>query len=586
MKYVGARYMPKFLGTYDNTTAYEALSVVDNGMGTSYVSNKPVPAGTPLTDTDYWAVYGMSSGAILNLQQQIDDMNDGTVPGSLQNQIGDITDLDTTDKDNLVDAINEHDSEIQALANHNKVTIGMPEDFGAVGDGVNDDTQALQDCVDNCKIVLLNNTYLVNSSITVPKGVIIYGLGKGVIKNTTRFNVIILSGDNTVNGVKFTDTLSYDATSGACVYAEDTANINILNCEFDTIGNGHCVLIEHSEHLNIDNNTLKDYGFNGIMLQSTCSFASISYNKLYNARYRGTEHNYPICFSAYQNYDYGVAHHISVNYNEIEEITPYWEGIDSHGARDCEVIGNTIKNCRCGITLGSTRTSSPTYFTDANINVVINNNNIDVYATGTEISYGINVEGDATTTATNIDISNNNVKVNNGNSGTTAVISCINVRFDGVFHNVNICNNRLHATNCHGIALDGSFETVKIDNNYCDAFDTTEAYHVISLRSVDNYSNITISNNSIDETLTTGRFIYGPSNAPIDNKLIDFVNNYYGNFSLRNAEYITSPKSALAVETKASGVCGQFIPSNANNANGGWLCKSANNWLLISGTSA
>lgn len=99
MKYVGSRYMPKFVGTYDNTTAYEALSVVDNGMGTSYVSNKPVPAGTPLTDTNYWAVYGMSSGAILNLQQQIDDMKDGTVPGSLQEQIttntNDISTLNT-----------------------------------------------------------------------------------------------------------------------------------------------------------------------------------------------------------------------------------------------------------------------------------------------------------------------------------------------------------------------------------------------------------------------------------------------------------------------------------------------------------
>lgn len=97
MKYVGARYMPKFVGAYDNTTAYEALSVVDNGMGTSYVANKPVPAGTPLTDTNYWAVYGMSSGAILNLQQQIDDMNDPNVSGSLQDQINDnslaITDL-------------------------------------------------------------------------------------------------------------------------------------------------------------------------------------------------------------------------------------------------------------------------------------------------------------------------------------------------------------------------------------------------------------------------------------------------------------------------------------------------------------
>lgn len=75
-KYVGARYCPKFVGTYDSTQAYEALSVVDNGLGTSYISNKPVPAGTPLTDDDYWIVYGSSSGAIINLQNQIDDIND------------------------------------------------------------------------------------------------------------------------------------------------------------------------------------------------------------------------------------------------------------------------------------------------------------------------------------------------------------------------------------------------------------------------------------------------------------------------------------------------------------------------------
>lgn len=75
-QYIGARYMPKFMGTYDPTTAYEALSVVDNGMGTSYVSNQPTPAGTPLTNTVYWAVYGASSGAIIHLQDQIDDIND------------------------------------------------------------------------------------------------------------------------------------------------------------------------------------------------------------------------------------------------------------------------------------------------------------------------------------------------------------------------------------------------------------------------------------------------------------------------------------------------------------------------------
>lgn len=71
-QYIGARYMPKFMGTYDATTAYEALCVVDNGMGTSYITKKPTPAGTALTNTEYWSVYGASSGAILDLQTRMD----------------------------------------------------------------------------------------------------------------------------------------------------------------------------------------------------------------------------------------------------------------------------------------------------------------------------------------------------------------------------------------------------------------------------------------------------------------------------------------------------------------------------------
>ena len=86
-QYVGARYVPRFTGLYDATQIYNALDVVDNGSGTSYIAKKTVPAGTPLTDTEYWFVYGATSGAILNLQQQIDDMKDGDIPGSLQNQI-------------------------------------------------------------------------------------------------------------------------------------------------------------------------------------------------------------------------------------------------------------------------------------------------------------------------------------------------------------------------------------------------------------------------------------------------------------------------------------------------------------------
>ena len=85
-QYIGSRYVPKFMGTYDATQIYEALCVVDNGLGTSYISMVPTPAGTPLTDTDYWAVYGASSGAIINLQNQIDTINNTDIP-SIQSDI-------------------------------------------------------------------------------------------------------------------------------------------------------------------------------------------------------------------------------------------------------------------------------------------------------------------------------------------------------------------------------------------------------------------------------------------------------------------------------------------------------------------
>lgn len=75
-QYIGGRYVPRFMGTYDPTQVYEALDVVDNGSGTSYISKIPTPAGTPLTDTTHWAIYGASSGAIINLQNQINALDD------------------------------------------------------------------------------------------------------------------------------------------------------------------------------------------------------------------------------------------------------------------------------------------------------------------------------------------------------------------------------------------------------------------------------------------------------------------------------------------------------------------------------
>lgn len=52
-KYIGARYAPRFMGAWDKTSEYAALSVVYTN-DQSYVSRKTVPANTEITNTEFW----------------------------------------------------------------------------------------------------------------------------------------------------------------------------------------------------------------------------------------------------------------------------------------------------------------------------------------------------------------------------------------------------------------------------------------------------------------------------------------------------------------------------------------------------
>ena len=81
-KYVGSRYVPKYFGTWNAATAYEALSIVSDAEGVyTYTSKRPVPAGTPVSNTAYWAQSGtlsesMQMGTISHVDStKADDAN-------------------------------------------------------------------------------------------------------------------------------------------------------------------------------------------------------------------------------------------------------------------------------------------------------------------------------------------------------------------------------------------------------------------------------------------------------------------------------------------------------------------------------
>ena len=112
-QYIGARYVIKiYENSLDPSSAeweasvnYEPLTMVTYNNG-SYLSKKDVPAsiGDPASNPTYWAQTGFYNGQIASLQSQItqidndiDNMKDGSVNGSLQYQINenasDISDL-------------------------------------------------------------------------------------------------------------------------------------------------------------------------------------------------------------------------------------------------------------------------------------------------------------------------------------------------------------------------------------------------------------------------------------------------------------------------------------------------------------
>ena len=73
-EYIGARYIPVFMGTWDSTSTYEPLSIVEY-QGNSYTSRQYVPAGIEITNTAYWFVSGNYNAQIEQYRQEVSNIN-------------------------------------------------------------------------------------------------------------------------------------------------------------------------------------------------------------------------------------------------------------------------------------------------------------------------------------------------------------------------------------------------------------------------------------------------------------------------------------------------------------------------------
>lgn len=237
--YVGARYVPVFANPieWNKSKTYEPLTVV-TCQGNSFTSKTFVPANTEITNTTYWALTGNYNAQVEQYRQEV------------QRVVNDITELQTK-------------------------TANMPFyynvlDYGAVGDGITDDTTAFQNCFTaaasaKAGVFIPKGTYVVHD-IQYSSDMHIIGYG-ATLHNTTVSSFTLCPVKNgvvggyeqvknvTIEGLSF--TASVTCTGVASWHA---TNIRVVNCTFWNWLGWHCIEFNSTKNGFAYGNAILEYG--------------------------------------------------------------------------------------------------------------------------------------------------------------------------------------------------------------------------------------------------------------------------------------------------------------------------------------
>lgn len=280
-----------------------------------------------------------------------------------------------------------------------KQTVFNVKDYGAVGDGVTDDTTAIQVTINAANaagggvVELPISTYATTAPINILSNVTLRGSGSGKsILYGADLDYIMLqtvkSGTtkNIYSNICIKD-LTIKSQRGYCMKIDNTTNISILNNEFFFAATPfirECLMIEHCSYAVIDGNYLHNTAGDGIQVNSTDYFV-VSNNNIVG----GTQSDDAIDIDK----DFVDTALIPSRWGTITANTvnniPKGNGIRVGSCKQITVSSNIISNIT-GITTSAILVNS--YDTDTNdpgcSNITVIGNTIDNC-----VSTGVNVSG-------------------------------------------------------------------------------------------------------------------------------------------------------------------------------------------------
>lgn len=369
---------------------------------------------------------------------------------------------------------------------------------GAKGDNVQDDTEAFQKALNTARTVIVpDGIYKLNSQVNfIRNKQKITGVnGAKVICNST---VAIFYAENLqdieVSSLGFESTASDITQSRAGVLDfKNCNNILVKKCNFKNIPFYYCIRFLGCNTVKAINNSIDTYLFSGIACGNGTNNAIVNLNRIVNGYGVIQGHRYPLTLSSFNGEQeiYPESNNLEAGFNYIEDFTPQWEGIDSHGGNNIWVHDNVVKGTMTGIALVDNKRTLIKKFRNA----LVENNRIELTTniaprSRTAQNSGLNIKSN--NNAINIRIIGNTIKNANYNLGPTDA----GIRIGGLINSV-VEKNKVNAK-VTGIRLVREFDDLKICNNeiYVDGTDSIKSAGIRN--TAKNTINVTICDNYID----------------------------------------------------------------------------------------